>query len=85
MRMLLLLLRQDPYFNEPNVERMRGTGEGNITSMRCAANSQNTQHSLYFAVLASASVSRHSFVMLSVFSASISGPSEPLYAVHISI
>jgi hypothetical protein len=25
---------QDPYFNEPNVELMRGTTEGNITSMR---------------------------------------------------
>jgi hypothetical protein len=31
---LLPLLRQDPYFNEPNVERMRGTSEGNIASMR---------------------------------------------------
>eukprot|EP00775_Hariotina_reticulata_P014582 gene14582-14713_t len=25
---------EDPYFNEPNVEVMRGTTEGNITSMR---------------------------------------------------
>jgi hypothetical protein len=32
-----MLLLQDPYFNEPNVERMRGTSEGNATSMRWGA------------------------------------------------
>lgn len=30
----MLLTPQDPYFNEPAVELMRGTTEGSITSMR---------------------------------------------------
>lgn len=34
LQIVLLLAVQDPYFNEPNVELMRGTSEGIITSMR---------------------------------------------------
>jgi hypothetical protein len=36
-------LPQDPYFNEPNVELMRGTSEGDITSMRCVGQQPSGQ------------------------------------------
>jgi hypothetical protein len=42
--------KQDPYFNEPNVEVMRGTPEGNTTSMRY--NAELRLATLRWAVLA---------------------------------
>lgn len=44
-----MIFVEDPYFNEPNVERMRGTSEGNITSMRY--NAELRLHTLRWAVL----------------------------------
>ncbi|KAF6265753.1 ubiquitin elongating factor core-domain-containing protein [Scenedesmus sp. NREL 46B-D3] len=44
-----MIFVEDPYFNEPNVERMRGTSEGTITSMRY--NAELRLHTLRWAVL----------------------------------